>query len=88
MQGERNEVIVSKRQKLMRSSLRMPDPLSSKSKYLITVRISIIIILAALMNQPGTTGPTSTSTSTNDNLNKETKKKREGISEKRKELGL
>jgi len=60
----------------------MPDLLSPKSKYLIT--IDITIILAALMNQHGTTGPTSTSTSTNDNLNKE-----ERVSAKdRKESGL
>jgi hypothetical protein len=66
----------------------MPDPLSPKSKYFITIDvviiiiIIIIIILAALMNQPGTTGPTSTSTSTNYNLNKE--KKRKGISKRQK----
>jgi hypothetical protein len=86
MQGGRNEVIVSKRQKVMKCPLRVPDPLSPKSKYLITIDI-IIIILGVPRSQPGTTGPTSTSTSTNYNLNKE--KKREKASAKdRKESGL
>jgi hypothetical protein len=58
----------------MRCPLRMQDPLSPKTKYYITIDITITIIFAALMNQPGTTCPTSTSTSTNDNLNKEKKK--------------
>jgi hypothetical protein len=86
MQGERNGVIVSKQQKLMRCLLRMPHPLSPESNYLITIDIIIIIVLADLMNQPVTTGPTSISTSTSDNLNKE--KKREGISKRQKRIGF
>ena len=59
----------------------MQERPSPKTESLTIVDTTITIILAAL-NQPGTTGPTSTSTSTNDNLNKE--KKSEAISKRQK----
>jgi hypothetical protein len=45
---------------------RIPDPLSPKAEYFITV---ITVIITTFTDQPGTTGPTYSGTSTNDNLN-------------------
>ncbi len=48
---------------------RIPDPLSPKAEYFITVITVITAIITILTDQPGTTGPTYSGTSTNGNLN-------------------